>query len=514
MAFNKQFDSDEDQIKQLLSQLTSPLSGLPEKVAESASSFSLFPEAEAAALSQVPQTLPPNANLDVLETKHYNVEPSKKDLSVLQRSPAVVSEVVPSTEVNVPGLTKPSTSGSVKISGPATPRFYNTGAVAPGEDNVEDRVKEYIKKIYGDQYSDAALTRAQESRDRLQAFATLGQAGNIIGSAVAGSGVKPITEPFDAMTKQAEQGVQDIKLGREGKIKEIETASKVAELYDKEAMRDPKNPISVSARKLVSDALGYKLPDTVSAEYLIKLNPFLGIKLKQMEMQQRQREIADLKADRKAQEDFIKIGKILNPDLAPRGSTFGRNATVYANARRIEQLVEGRNLNDLQDTEIAEMAKSLDGLLSGGQPTVSGMKELLPKFLNKDLKAKLAYLTSEVKGSNGASFVKRMLETTEREKHLAEELIARTQTQLLVPYKHYAESRPVVFDDLLHSYNLPLSLRQRLTAPLDGSSKKASVSDEQLEKEHPGKVKEYMVRNPGVSESQARNILKARIYGR
>jgi hypothetical protein len=139
-----------------------------------------------------------------------------------------------------------------------------------------------------------------------------------------------------------------------------------------------------------------------------------------------------LEKDNKSRID--KANKLITAEVGSSRSAFGRAANTYQAAERIEQLVAGTDPNNLDKRQIVEIARNLDGMLSNGQPTISGMEKLIPKSSQGDFSKILEYVQNIPKGAQQGAFVNRMLATVAREKNLSHTQMQRTQSKLLGSY--------------------------------------------------------------------------------
>jgi hypothetical protein len=150
------------------------------------------------------------------------------------------------------------------------------------------------------------------------------------------------------------------------------------------------------------------------------------------------------------------LGKLLTSETASSRSAFGRGANNIRSAEAIEALADqfkGR-LDQMDERQITEVARSLDALLAQGQPTVSGTVHLIPKTAVGNTAKIVEYLRNIPTGQQQGAFISRMLETVAREKELAKEQVKRTQGKILGPYMETLKRRPDDARDILQPHGL------------------------------------------------------------
>lgn len=348
-----------------------------------------------------------------------------------------------------------------------------------------------------------ALKDAQDRRDQSQMW---NQLGAIAERGAAGyAGIKPTQqETFKENMQIAQQAVDDVK-------------DRIKQQGD-----DPNSPISKSFKKYLAKFSGEPVDPSMTAnagketlplvfkDYEAKLmqqtrKDMLADKLEERNFESQEKRDADEKKykfladERKAtskekaldrqsaaqlkteekQEQFDRkrldaLGKALTSETASSRSAFGRGANNIRSAEAIEALTEqykGR-FDQMDERQITELARSLDGLLSQGQSTVSGTTHLLPKTAVGNVSKIVEYLRNVPTGQQQGAFVKRMLETVGREKELAKDQIKRAQGKILGPYKETLKRRPEDAKDILGPHGLEFLIDD------DGKQDASSKSDE------------------------------------
>lgn len=177
-----------------------------------------------------------------------------------------------------------------------------------------------------------------------------------------------------------------------------------------------------------------------------------------------------------------KLGKELTAETASSRSAFGRGANNIRSAEAIQALTDQfkGHLDQMDERQITEVARSLDALLAQGQPTISGTVHLIPKTAVGNVAKIVEYLRNIPTGQQQGLFVKRMLETVDREKELAKDQIKRTQGKIMGPYMETLKRRPDDARDILAPHGLEF---------LIDSEKKEAKSEESPKKEEKKVIK-------------------------
>lgn len=367
-------------------------------------------------------------------------------------------------------------------------------AISAGEPSASDVQKrdreESLSKIIG---ADAArqvaereslLARFKEAQQRenlAQLGISLGQAGEKFGSSLAM--VKPGDQSFYEQQRKLAGGFAD-------QVKDEEAVRQEAE------KNDPNSALSKQYQELVK-SMGVPVKGNESAATLIKALPFLQQYQSQKENREARKEqaalerekIAATKAlliDEKANKEFKDMSQKLTSEIASSRSAFGKGANIVRSAEAIEKLVEGIDPKDIDVRQITEIARNLDAMLSQGAATISGTKKLIPSSFAGDAAKIAEYITSQPKGARQGEFVKRMIETVEREKELAKQQIIRTQNKILAGYGHLKEKYPSRYNEILEEHEIPISKQEikqkEKNSKIEAAAKQAGMTYEQMEK--------------------------------
>jgi len=319
-----------------------------------------------------------------------------------------------------------------------------------------DAIKSLLDKLYGD---DSDLKNAQDNANRNRLIAGLTNAGMTIGHGISKSGKKLDTSFAETLEKEANAPVQDVLVKRKAQQEAIDTKLKASDLMNKEQLRDPNSAVSAAYKAFALQAAPdlAKMPDfqNINAEGVKALLPGIDMMFKSKFLDMAKKEKAEQKERETTISRFDKMSKLLTAELAGSRTAFGRAAANYAGAERLQELVKGRNLNDIDIREVAEIAAGLDSMLSTGASTVSGREHLIPKTMRKDAAKIEEYLTNLRQGAQLGSFLNNMMHTVEREKAKTLEQIQRGQRRLLSSYSDLKAKDPEKWELVMREQGLP-----------------------------------------------------------
>lgn len=340
---------------------------------------------------------------------------------------------------------------------------------------VEEATDKPIVVNFGENNSiNTVENLAQVQRDIQNATLVnqLGKSAEIIGSSIAGA--KPVAqELFNENIKQAQQAEENFKA----------LAAKEKD--------DPNSDLSNGFKEYLKQ-FGVEVQGNASASTLEKIIPMAykafeakeTRKLKTMESEKQREQQKYLQEERLATQKFIagenakarkesaniklsekqeqvdqkrldNLGKLLTSETASSRSAFGKAANNLRAAEAIETLVgQYKDRGQLDQRQIAELARSLDTLLSQGQATISGTEKLIPKSARGDLAKMQEYILGIPQGAKQKEFVDRMVETVGRERDLAKEQIKRAQGKILAPYRNLSQSHPEDYEAILRAHGL------------------------------------------------------------
>ena len=312
--------------------------------------------------------------------------------------------------------------------------------------------------------SQQGLQEAQGRQNDLQFLANMNRAGAQIAQGLSQSPNKLDTSVADAVERQGKGQVENYQQQVEFQKQDPNSS------YSKGLKDYFKNNLKMEIRGDASAAELEKIMPLAVREYEAKLE---RERLKQQRAEdlaykkdkdaqdrdlkrellagksEKDAEKASTKATDKANADFMKMAEKLSGAKASSRSAFGKAALNKAAAERLETLVEGRDLNSLDNRELQEVARSLDALLAQGQPTISGTHELVPSTARGDVAKLFEYISNQRQGANAGSFLKQMVKTVGREKELALKQMNEYKKELVPGYEHLEKVDPERYNRIL-----------------------------------------------------------------
>lgn len=318
--------------------------------------------------------------------------------------------------------------------------------------------------------AESRMTDALQSQNNMNLIANLGQSFDKVGQAIAGTKAEenPI---YGAIRKQASEVPGQYKALRED---------------DK---HDPNSALSKGFRDYVVNELHVPIKGNPSADDLSSIAPYLWKnyearlaekgKLEQHKLtlqtkaeegsanRQNKLDLAGIvaggketsassKEDKDAHRRGDELNKRLTAETQSSRSAFGKSALNYQSVQNAKALLEGNlDYNSLDTRETYELAKTLDRILSQGQPTASGAAHLTPDTAKSWLSKKIEFITSERQGAGLGNFIKRYENTFNREEAVAKKQMIDTQGKILSPYLDLYKKHPEIIDNVLAGQNLP-----------------------------------------------------------
>lgn len=328
------------------------------------------------------------------------------------------------------------------------------------------------------------LSQAQDNRKNQNMLANMLDAGDRIGTAIAGQGNLTYEKgKYDNLRKIGDQGVEDVleKQKMKGTLQDqelrgynIQKAKQQA--TDDKAKSDPNSDISRMNRASVVDSLNRigrkdlasQVKPNMSSKQIEDL--FGEYNLQNMvtayDAQQNRLEMAKVKAgdktaaaqakmDQKDTERLDKFNKAITSSIASSRGAFGKMANIKRSAEAIEQLSLQNSNGNMDNRQIQELARSLDSMLSQGAATITGSSHLVPRSASGDASKLMEYIGNIPRGAGQQAFVKKMLDTVEREKALATNQIKKESKALLGSGKDLADRHPEAWGMMLKQHGLP-----------------------------------------------------------
>lgn len=372
-----------------------------------------------------------------------------------------------------------------------------TGAPARAETPAQHRMAMFDQQ-------NSALQAAADARNKEVLINQLGKAGAMIGGGLSGvvpmgKVQQPNTSIFDQNIQLADRHVNDLRAQQDMAGKEAQRQQLQAEADEEDKLNDPDSDISAAARAGFESASGKKLGADVTANDLKGIGLNLTSLVNTQELMKARQEASELKSQRAQDQQqqtstnqentrFSQMNNKAIAELASSRSALGRSALVKQDAEKIQAMVQGRNLNDLDNREIAELAITLNRVLSQGQPTVSGTEHLIPQTAQGSAAKIEEYLLNERQSADAGSFVKQMMSTVGREHDLAMKQMNATKQQIFGGYSDLQQKNPERYNQIMQNHGLGENTptAQTIAAPQglitirrksDGASKTLSAQD-------------------------------------
>lgn len=146
---------------------------------------------------------------------------------------------------------------------------------------------------------------------------------------------------------------------------------------------------------------------------------------------------------------FDTMGKLINGGLASSRSGFGKDVGNLSAIQNAKALLEGGNLDDIDNRQITETARVLDRILSQGSPTISGTEHLTPDTARMRIAKMMEFATSKRHGSGAADFLKNTIHTLDREQEVAKSRTQDTIKKALAPYQDLIKRDPEKWDSIM-----------------------------------------------------------------
>jgi hypothetical protein len=163
------------------------------------------------------------------------------------------------------------------------------------------------------------------------------------------------------------------------------------------------------------------------------------------------------KLDAKQEAQVNKWATQMKDDLDPnkaRGGNLASNQKRVDNAQRIEALLSQVH-NNPDPRQMEELAISSQALLSSsGTPAAEQVKSLIPHTALGNVNAFKEWLTNDPTGTGQQEFVKRMAETVQREKDVANQQVQKAQKARLSVYGKFKQADPETYGSILNAYGL------------------------------------------------------------
>ena len=314
---------------------------------------------------------------------------------------------------------------------------------------------------------DQQLQDARQQDAQHQLLFGMLKAAQMGGSSLAGG--KADTSFADSELSKANEMTNQLKTN-------MDVKEEHANIVEKQQKRDPNSKTS----KLYQDMLRQLKPDMdvsgLSAEQVEKVFPQIGAIVNKQEAIQARQDVARENAlNRKSALDVAKMSKTdeqntkrldkLNKDMteevASGRSAFGQAAKNLQAIGNVKALLQGADLNSIDNRQISETARVLDKVLSGGTPTISGTAHLTPETARMKIAEYMEKFTNKVQGAGAGDFMNKFQHTFDREENSAKKQVQATQGKLLAGVSDIAKTNPDRLSAILEGHGLKGSFNQK-----------------------------------------------------
>lgn len=150
----------------------------------------------------------------------------------------------------------------------------------------------------------------------------------------------------------------------------------------------------------------------------------------------------------------VALSNDLDPNKA-RGGNLAKNQDLVNQADRLKTLVTSVPDGNLDQRQQEELAIGLNRLLSGSSSSaVSQVKALVPSTAIGNAQKLKEWLFNDPQGVNQQAFVKRMAETVDREREVAQQKVVQAQVQRIAAHKWLRDNDPETYNQILSSYGI------------------------------------------------------------
>lgn len=429
-----------------------------------------------------------NPDDNTLASTQPTSAPATDDLSNSGASPMAQAELAASGANN---LQTTGDAGTNSTPAPATPppvdaaKSPSSAAVTPNAPMPP--VEPPMSPVASTNPLDAASVNdkaIQDAQKQAQVKQLIGNVGEGLGTFAAEAGGKKFDPGFyRELESQSQQPVKDIETRRNEMIKNLQTAGMMSDLAVKnmsaqqqQQMNDPNSSASKGYKRLIEHYEPWLSKDAnwqnMSGQQALEATKYLETESKllnskaNMQFNQNVKQSAvDQKQTNKTNDDFMKFGKQVQGSIASSRGDFGKNSNVIRQAGQLDQLIAQIKAQPggADKRQYFELARQLDGMLSSGQGTITGTKELMPETAQKQYGGLKEWLTSSPQASGLEDFVKRAEDTIKREKNYAVDRNAQTIAKMAPGFSHLKKADTSRWNEVLNSQGLQTDEQGNIT---------------------------------------------------
>lgn len=237
---------------------------------------------------------------------------------------------------------------------------------------------------------------------------------------------------------------------------------------NKKDLNDPNSGLSVYTRDFMKTiAKGQPVSDTMTAAQAGTLLPMIEQKYKMDESNASRRDMANIRAEaardgkaaasgEKVQKRFDVVNKSLTDEVSNTRSTVGKASNGIYAASKIESLLDQAKAQGGRVTtpQLAEIASALDGMIKGGQATVSGIEHMMPNTLASKYGDVVSFLRSSPQPAELKEYLTMMADTVKREKETSKKLLSDYRQKMLSVNQDLAKADPDKWHEMMKSHHL------------------------------------------------------------
>jgi hypothetical protein len=163
----------------------------------------------------------------------------------------------------------------------------------------------------------------------------------------------------------------------------------------------------------------------------------------------------DFKEKKFHQGRFDSLNKDLTEELASGSTPLGIAAKNKQAINNVRALIAGKkDPNDLNPQEVFEVAKSLDRVLSQGQPTDASTGHLTPNNAGSWIAEAMQSFTNSTKGAQAGEYVKNIAATLDREYEQADQTLAAARNKRLSTVMDLKKYDPSQWGEMMKRHRL------------------------------------------------------------
>lgn len=264
-------------------------------------------------------------------------------------------------------------------------------------------VQDVLSKLLGQ--SQDQMQDAKSQRDKLQLFATLGQAGSTIGQALTPLAPKQDYSKFyDMLQKQAEMPISDLSTQQALQQGALKTQMLKGQTATEMNQSDPNSDVSKVMRDLYKQETGKEAPAGMAYAEIAKLEPSLARMANAKQMIAMRMDALKTRGEEK-QANALKDTQ--NMIETARGAKDVQNARETArlidNAQSL--LAEYPDLNKMPAAQISLFAQELGKIAKGGVAGEAEVKDIMPGSIASKLMKGLGQIENKPEGAQLAAFL-------------------------------------------------------------------------------------------------------------